>query len=230
MKKIFSMTLAIIVLLMSTTISSAESIRSLGNTVNENQEELIKNFTELGIDQETQRKLIRKLENGEMIDSMKPENFENVVNLESMDLDESKIIIYPDGSRSEIGLETIEEPDQDNEYGILSFKDKNPGTYLVKVYWNTGVINAVYYTEIVIRSGSNNDYIKSVTDGSASGFVSVKTEATTIPIQYENSTNYAYSQYRITYEALGMSGTLTLHLLVGNNGYESGTGGASYVK
>jgi hypothetical protein len=197
-----------------TSIDYAELVRT-------NEQEIRAGFDELEIDKETQNKLLEKLSNGEVIDSMKPENIEKAQKaVKDLGLGESKVITFEDGSKAEFGTEIVgftPEGSNKSKEEIAVIAAKSPGTYQVKAYWNIVILSCFYYNDVVIRSGQY-DYISSaynptisVIGGSYSG------ETLNIYRKYETSTRYAYSQLKFSYTVPTGNGTFNLYLNVGND-------------
>lgn len=199
---------------------------SLSELAIKNEKEIKENFTELGIDKKTQEKLFNKLADGELIDSMNQENLKKITNEEKITLknNDSKIFTFPDGSKAKIGNELIDNGNNEGDISLNAVKKPGAGTWTVKSYWCTGIVNLEFRTEFVIKSGKNNDYIvKSYDEGAVIVGGDLKTEKLTVGRKYESITKKAYSQYRITYKLAKdiMSGTYNLYFQVGNDGYES---------
>lgn len=180
-------------------------------------ENLKDRFSELGIDEKTQNALIKKLENGEVLDSMKEENLQKAkvqifANGENS-LNKSRVITFNDGSKIMYGTRLV-----DSEIQPMV----SPGSYEIESYWFTGIVNFGFYSDIVIVSGSNNDYIVDSYDP----YVSVIGGSFTTPTvgikrKYETSTRRAYSQMDFTYTIPTGQATMKLYLNVGDNDYET---------
>ncbi|WP_096271767.1 hypothetical protein [Paucisalibacillus globulus] len=234
MKKIIALTLIVMLTIMGASVS-AES-NSTADIVSQYENEILESFNELGIDFKTQQKLLDKIKNGETIDSMKPENIEKALEIsQSTPMNESTTLVFSDGSRIIFGSEIVSyEGDSVGDVGLNKFKERSPGTYEIKTYWYAGIINSSYYTDATIKKGKNNDVITRAYSGSASIIGGrLESEKVSISARYETSTHYAHSQYKVVYSLVGGiagGGTLTLNTLVGNNGYETSTGGISSRK
>ncbi|MGN7468543.1 hypothetical protein [Brevibacillus sp. SAFN-007a] len=180
-------------------------------------ENLKDRFSELGIDEKTQNTLIKKLENGEVLDSMKEENLQKakaqiIANGENS-LNKSRVITFNDGSKIMYGTRLV-----DSEIQPMV----SPGSYMIESYWFTGIVNFGFYSDIVIVSGNNNDYIVDSYDP----YVSVLGGSFTPPTvgikrKYETSTRRAYSQMDFTYTIPTGQSTMKLYLNVGDNDYET---------
>ncbi|MYL49894.1 hypothetical protein GLV98_10375 [Halobacillus litoralis] len=211
MKKIVSLLVLMLVLgVFGTSVSAEDSEKEKFS--NTEKKQLVENFTELGIDKQTQKKLIKKLENGEALDSMKQEN----LNAAKAELGESKTITFEDGSRLSVGSEAIY---KDTGFPMQSL---SAGTRTVKSYWYTGFMNYSFETDFVIRSGSDNDYILksynpnvSIIGGSYSG------KKVTVMRKYETSTRRAYSRMDFDYSVPTGQGSIDLYFQVGDNDYET---------
>jgi hypothetical protein len=219
MKKIFSLILTSVLFFSLFNYALAnENSSSLNSTeeyVEENEKEIRKGFDELEIDDKTQDELLEKLSRGETLDSMNPENIEKTQkSLENLSLGESTVITFEDGSKAEIGTELINSDEINTR--------ASAGTYEVKAYWNTIILNAVYYNTVKIVSGSNNDYISKVYNESISvigGDYSEKSLG--IKRKTETSSYFAYSQLKFKYTIPTGSGTFNLYLNVGNNSWNA---------
>jgi len=190
------------------------------------QEDIVKlqeGFSELSIDVNTQKKLIEKLENGELLDSMKPENSQKSVTLletstkGTIGLNNSQTITFEDGSKIIYGTELVKTDD----IGIM----KASGSYTVRSYWYTGVLNYSFYTDCVIVAGDNNDYIVRSYNPNVSVLVpggTFNNEKVSIQRKYETSTKRAYSRMDFNYSVpFGGSTSVDLYFNVGDNDYET---------
>lgn len=180
--------------------------------------EIARNFDTLGIDEATQKKLIEKIENGEVIDAMKEENLQKAADdMQNIALNESKTITFEDGSKIKYGtkLENVNESDIK--------LTASPGSYTAKSYWYTGILNYSFYSDFVIRSGKNNDYITDaynpiltlIGPGSYTG------EKASVIRRYETSTRFAYSRMDFKYSVPTGSSNVSLYFNVGNNSYKT---------
>ncbi len=183
-------------------------------------ENLKDRFSELGIDEKTQDKLIEKLEKGEVLDSMKEENLQKAkVQISTKggnSLNNSQVITFNDGSKIMYGTRLVDS-------GIQPMS-VSPGLYQIESYWITGILNYGFYSDIQIVSGSNNDYIIS----SDNPYVSViggsfTTPTVSIKRKTETSSYRAYSQMSFTYTIQTGQSTASLYLNVGNDDYETTT-------
>ncbi|OIJ11488.1 hypothetical protein BKP35_12150 [Anaerobacillus arseniciselenatis] len=234
MKKIFAL-LLVVLMMFTGTMVSAESKSTTSESVKKYEKEILKSFDELGIDLETQKKLLKKLKDGEMLDSLKQENADFALEeIQSLQMNESNIITFSDGSKAKVGSEIIKsEDDTYNDDIGLMHTGLSPGTYTIRTYYNTGLVNAQYYIEAVIRSGSDNDYILTVYDGTATVIGGKKEEeTTTLHRRFETSTHYAHSNFRVDYSLFGenFSSSMTLNTLVGNDGYKTGLSNLTPLK
>jgi hypothetical protein len=204
----------------------------------QHEKEILEGFTELGINHETQEKLIDKLTDGELLDSMSMKNIN--LEIDTSNLGESKNITFPDGSKVEYGSEilsfTPEVVNKEPEISLLGDKKElEPGTYKIRTYWNTVLVNQDFVADVKIRSGNNNDYIIDIYEGGAA-VVGGKliSNKTTLARRTESSTYYASANQKVEYqlfgEDFGMSGSVTTNLMVGNDGYFNNIGSESYRK
>ena len=218
----------------STEVNATEKYVSI---INQHEEEIIEGFKELGIDSKTQEKLLNKLKKGELLDSMKVNNLYLQINTSRVG--ESDTITFPDGSKAEFGTEIISyEPENGlNEPGIglYKFKEKNPGTYVVSTYWNTILVNQTFKSDVVIKSGKDNDYIEKVYKGDATVVGGKIVSNRTIRDRRSETNKYFAKahqtvQYQLFGETFGVNGDQTTTLLVGNNGYDARLGLKSDLK
>ena len=104
----------------------------------------------------------------------------------------------------------------------MAFKPKSSGTYIIKSYQATGLVNLQFKTEAVIRSGANNDYIVRVYHPTYAIAGTINSENLFVGRVHETSTRYTYCGYVIGYTLLGhVSGVARVHTHVGNNGYKT---------
>ncbi len=178
--------------------------------------QLSSNFDDLGINKITQMELIDKIENGETLDSMKEENLQKVAN-NAGNLNESDSITFEDGSKIVYGNELV-------NTGLIQPMLAS-GTYTVKSYWYTGVLNYSFYSDFVIKSGDNNDYIKKSYNPDVSVLVpggSYSNKEVTIERKYETSSRRAYSRMDFDYSVpYGGTSSVDLYFNVGDNDYET---------
>lgn len=228
MRKFFVVIMTVLMIFSMGITISAESLQldsSHSNSISKYEVELAQSFSELGIDSKTQKKLIEKLKNGEMLDSMKEENITKELDKGlDVQLNEPRVITFPDGSKAITGAEIIDY-DGDGDIGLTKHKTLAPGNYRIKTYWYAGYINAEYIARITIRAGRNNDYIRQIYDGHYT-IIGGDVTSTSIKLErkYETSTDYAHSYYKVHYKLAGISATLTLNTYVGNDGYDTNLG------
>lgn len=178
-------------------------------------EQLEKNFSELGIDKDTQIKLINKLENGEVLDSMKEENLRKVsAEMQKNEgLNDYTVITFEDGSKLAYGSEVV------NTDGIQPMKHAN-GNYTIKSSWTWGFVSFSFYSDIVLRTGY--DYIvKSYNPNVTVIGGSKSDEKVTIERKYETATKRAYSRMDFNYSLPTGSSSMDLFFQVGNNDWET---------
>lgn len=179
-------------------------------------EEIKENFSELGIDEKTQNKLLEKLANGQKLDSMKQVNIDKAMkqfDIKTLVEEGEKTFTFNDGSKIVIGSE------YENPQKAVQPLANNYRT--VTSYINWGVVNCSFKTDFVTRSGAY-DYIQRSYNPSVSvpggSYSNKKVE---IIRKYENSNRRAKSTLSFDYETLYISSTGQLHFYVGNNSYET---------
>lgn len=92
----------------------------------------------------------------------------------------------------------------------------------MKAYWHLGILNCQFYSDIVIKSGSNNDYIIRSRDPSITVFGGTYSEQTLkVQRKYETSTHRAYSQLSFKHSTAIGESSFHLYLNVGNNDWEA---------
>ncbi|ASJ54847.1 hypothetical protein BP422_15505 [Brevibacillus formosus] len=182
--------------------------------------QLKNSFSELGIDEKTQNALIKKLENGQILDSMKEENIQKTINKRSFNiekgLNQSEVVTFADGSKIKYGVRPVNS-------GIKSVA---PGSYTVESYWATGTVNYSYYNDYTIVKGINNDFISKAYNPTVAVIGGTFTTPTvTIHRAKETSSKYAYSQMDFTYTFSlplpPVSATAKLYFNVGNDDYDT---------
>lgn len=200
----------------------AEETRSVSKISQAHVAELKHSFNELGIDEKTQNTLIKKLENGQMLDSMKEENIQKTIkklnrsfNIEK-GLNQSEVVTFADGSKIKYGVRPVNS-------GIKSVA---PGSYTVESYWATGTVNYSYYNDYTIVKGKDNDFISKAYNPTVAVIGGTFTTPTvTIHRAKETSSKYAYSQMDFTYTFSlplpPVSATAKLYFNVGNDDYDT---------
>ncbi|MDQ0176792.1 hypothetical protein [Bacillus chungangensis] len=213
----FILSIAMFVLVVPQAFAFGDSNSDMENWVNENENEIRENFSALGIDENVQNNLIKKLQDGKQIDSMKQANLDKALQqLDTISVGESKTLTFDDGSKILFGSEKVE----DKESAIVPFI--SAGSYQVKSYWYMGLLNASYLTDFVIVSGANNDYIVSSHSESVSiigGSYSNVNLST--PRKYETSSRLAYSRLYFDYSVPTGSARFNLYFHVGDNDYNT---------
>ncbi|WP_100407774.1 DUF5626 family protein [Bacillus solitudinis] len=132
--------------------------------------------------------------------------------LKNLPIGESETIEFEDGSKIEYGTKIDED--------FISISSLNPGSYRVTAYWYTGLVNADYKVDIVIKSGSNNDYIvKAQSPGIVVIGGSYSNDKLVTPRTHETSTRYAYSHLSFDYSLPGVNAKFNLYLQVGKDNH-----------
>lgn len=233
MKKILAFLLVFSMVFGMNIFVSKDKAASISSIIDENEEELVEGFTDLGIDEETQEELLDKLRDGELLDSIKEENMDVDLN---KGLNTSEIIVYPDGSRAEVGVELLSfEPEEGGEeFSIAgSHKKRDPGKYSVRVFWNSVIANQSFYADFQIKKGANNDTITRIGSYSSTTVGAKKTsERVWRARSSETSTRYAHAIHKVEFDfifSIGSSNQQT-NLFVGNNGYKTSRGSRNDLK
>jgi hypothetical protein len=159
MKKLLAVVFALALLLTGGGIGYADSVDKIKLT-KEEEALLYANLSDLGIEEKTQKELVKKWEKGIKWDSMDREKVEAVPEelLTATKEEPVKRYTFPDGSVIMNKLEQSEDiAPADNEIGIMA----SPGKYYdYRVWTSTGVITASFRVDFTIVSGGN-DYISS---------------------------------------------------------------------
>lgn len=208
---------------------SAESVRVNSNTdysnwVIQNKSELEKGFDEVGVDKKTQEKLIEKLNRGELLDSMKPENMKKITkNIDTISLVNNgpKTYVFEDGSRAVVGSELV----QPNKLQPNKLQPQaSVGYHTIKSYINFVVVNSSFKTDFRTVKGSYNDYIiKSYSPSVSVIGGSYKNKKLTITRKNETKNYRAHSELNFDYKYFDgkISSSGTLHFYVGRGTYET---------
>ncbi|KGX84971.1 hypothetical protein [Pontibacillus litoralis] len=97
---------------------------------------------------------------------------------------------------------------------------KSNGSYTVKSYWNTGILNYSFQTDFVLRSGY--DYInKSYNPNVTIIGGTYDNEKVSVQRKHETSTKRAYSRMDFSYEVFTGKSSVDFYFQVGNNDYET---------
>lgn len=155
--KLFSMVLCCVIC--GTSVSQAAEKQTLPM---EYRTEIMENLTELDIPFEDQEMLIRKLENGEIWDSMKEENIELFHSTNFFFSPETPVkrMVFPDGS---VLQQTVEF--NDSITPIRNARSAMRTTFSdVQISVNNGVSGGGFYATYVIDWNAHNDGIISVRD------------------------------------------------------------------
>lgn len=153
-------------------VTATQEVDVTGSDVRElSEEELIESMRNYGLTESTIEKLINKLENGQIWDSMNPE-FEGATVSERISNTETKYT-YPDGSIKISNIESLQEA-MDNmnngrqaripsQEGITTLSGDSYSTlYRATVVENVLVINYVYFVDYRVSYGSNTAKIENL--------------------------------------------------------------------
>lgn len=175
---------------------------------------LYANLTDLGIEEKTQKELVKKYKKGIVWDSMNREKVNAVPEeLLTATKDEPvKTYTFPDGSVIKNALEKIgtEVPVQTSgSFGTMAAAG-NYNDY--KVWTTTGVIYASFRVDFTIVSGGN-DYIRAVHSKYAWVIGGTKSgETLTIGRKYESGSYPAFASYDFQVQPGGFAGSFDCYL------------------
>lgn len=188
----------------------------------------VKDFlNQYGVTESTQNELIEKINNGQILDSMK-EGAEavSVYKINNSDVVET-VAVYPDGSISVTGIEPNNDEFREHDNitpfaieggsiisgsGYTGYKDR-------RVYHNTGIINAQFQADYTIVNGGN-DFISNVYDEKIMVFLGNHSNTNLkIVRRTETLDNPAQAKlsFDLKYYTGAFSGNVFLQLFVGNN-------------
>lgn len=185
---------------------------------------------EMGINAKTQKKLIEKLQKGNLLDADNPEKYTNKVKnaLTLTDKDPIKEHTFDDGSKVVVsitpevevnqraGIAAIDEPDRARSCGSGYCR-----YYSHRVKKETGTVIMAFLADFTINNGAY-DYITQVWDETASGFGGT-TSTPNLRLLQKKETSYGRANARLettfTYFAGGASTDMTLNLYVGRDSY-----------
>lgn len=186
---------------------------------NEEKQQLTLNMESLGItDKKTQKSLIKKIENGELLDSVNPDKIAEVPEELLTPTKDSPVVTYtfPDGSVIKNSVEKVGIGIQGCGTGYCNY-------YEYKVRAEAVVIAAQYYVDFTINQGTSTaDRILRVYNQTASATgVAIISQNLSITRAVEDIPNKlkASSNYKIVYGTMG--GQLSAHLKfnVGQDSY-----------
>lgn len=208
----------------------ASSIEKNSNTFYSNidLEEVKNNLTSLGIDEETQNKLINKLINGEVWDSLNPKCLEKVPKSFFNISFDNPINRYefPDGSVIEVGIKFPEGFELDNieRAGSISGGTSSSGTGYssikgAEIYRYAGMYSLGFYADFTLVNGGY-DYISNVySPWTKSAASNITYPELLIYSKNESISGPARAELRAQVDYLGIVGseTVWVTLNVGNN-------------
>ncbi|MFC4766862.1 hypothetical protein [Effusibacillus consociatus] len=209
-KKFISVLLTGAFLLTSASISSAAPANTDKIPLTpQDEQRIIQNMKESGVDDATQKKLIGKLKNGEKWDSMKPELLEQAkkeVNITPTSR-ETKYT-FPDGSAI---IQSISGGTVSCGTGYCVYTN-------MKVSEQRWYVGGSFKADFTILNGSN-DYISKVYDASIWSFGTVSSDTLTLDKSQEDLSGPAQATLRwVGYNGV-TSATFILRLKVGGNNY-----------
>ena len=183
-------------------------------------------FNQYGVNESTQNELINTINSGQLLDSMK----EDTVAISTYEVNNNNVIetvaVYQDGSISVTGVELPNEKFIENDYitpfaieGGSSSSGSGYATYKnVRVYHNTGTINAQFQADYTLTNGKS--FISDVYDEKVLVILGNHSNIDLrIVRKTENLDNLAEAKLSFDYKYwTGIaSGNAFLQLYVGNN-------------
>lgn len=219
MKKIIKfLMLSIICLSLSNPVYAKDNENFLDKA---DREQLLENMESMGIvDKKVQRTLLKKLENGELLDSMNPDKIAEVDEelLTPTNEEPVKSYTFEDGSVIRNSIQKV-------GFGINGCGTGYCNYYEYRVRAEYVAITAQYYVDFTINQGTSvADRISRAYNESASATgVAIVSTSLTIPKATEDTTNKikAYSNYKVVFGNLAGQKTGNLKFFVGQDTYST---------
>jgi hypothetical protein len=232
MKKIISLLMVVLMMVSISGNAFAAENKSSDNIpgTNININDFKQKSSEMGINAKTQKKLIGKLQNGDLLDADNPKKYTKKVKdaLTLTDENPRKEYTFSDGSKVIVSITPEVEVNQ--VAGVTSIdgpdRAKSCGTgycryYSHRVSKETATVNMAFLADFTIVDGAY-DYINQVWDESAGAYGGTVTTPDLRFLQAKE-TSYSRANARLettfTYFTGGSSTDVTLNLYVGRNSY-----------
>lgn len=234
MKKIaYALSLSAALSLSSVSVGFAEQAPLSASTqksinLNEKEAESIKQaFTRIGVNPETQLKLINKIESGQLLDSINPDKQHLGITSKSVEetdvtYTENIITTYPDGSlkktsitRAKLTAPTY--PISTMGSGVKPGQTTCGSGYCsiqnALVYSETGVWTAQFSADYTLVDGDNNDYISDVSDYQISTSLFTSYSEPNLRIEKRNESLEGPAKASLIFILKTLSGSITQSVL-----------------